>query len=86
MIPGVCQSTSLSVSRCFTRLRCAKTTERIEVLFGMKTLECPGNIVLDGEPQFPHRYDAAFAKALRLLVLLHASIIPEQLRRKIELD
>jgi len=43
----VCQSVCLS--RGFTRLSCAKTAERIEVLFGVKIFGGPRNIVLDGD-------------------------------------
>jgi len=46
------------VSLFATRLRCANTAERIEVLLGMESLGDQGNIVLDGS----HRFDAAFAK------------------------
>jgi len=41
----MCQSISV-VS--VTQPRCAKTAERIEVLFGLETLEDPRHIVLDG--------------------------------------
>jgi len=41
---------SVSLSHGFTRLWCAKTAERIEVLFGAKTLVSPRNIVLDEGP------------------------------------
>jgi len=39
--PGICQSVSLSV----TQVRCAKTSERIDALFGVEDLGDPGNIV-----------------------------------------
>jgi len=39
-----------AVSVSVTRLRCAKTAERIEVLFGMETLGRPRNTQLDGVP------------------------------------
>jgi len=40
MIPGVCLSVSLPVclSRSFTRLRCANTAKRVEVLLAVETL------------------------------------------------
>jgi len=45
---------SLSVCQSVTRLRCAKTAERIEVSFGAETLQGPGHSVLDGgsDPQW----------------------------------
>jgi len=46
------------LSRGFTRLRCANTAERIEVLFGVETLED------QRDPDFYHGCDAAFAKLL----------------------
>jgi len=44
---------SVSLSSSFTRLWVAKTAERIEVLFGVKTLGNQRNIVLDGGPDPP---------------------------------
>jgi len=44
---GVC------LSRGSTRLHFAKTAKWIKVLFGVKTLESPRNIILDGSPK-PH--------------------------------
>jgi len=44
--------------------RCANTAEQIEVLLGVEILEIPSNIVLDGSSDFPHGFDAAFAKLL----------------------
>jgi len=44
-VPDVCQS----VTRLHAASLC-KTAERIEVLFGMKTLEGERSIVLDGVP------------------------------------
>jgi len=41
---------SVSLSHGFTRLWCAKTTERSEVPFGVKTLGGPRNIVSNGGP------------------------------------
>jgi len=62
---------SLSVCRAPSlELRCAKTAERIEVLFGVKPLGSTGNFVLDGGPDLPQRVgeesasDATFAKLL----------------------
>jgi len=67
-------SVSLSVYHAalfgFIRVRCTKTAERIEVLFGLKTLRGPRNIVLDGGPDLPTErerrsaFDAIFAKSL----------------------
>jgi len=34
--------------------------ERIEVLLGVETPAEPRNIVIDGSPDFPHGYYAAF--------------------------
>jgi len=45
----MCQSVCLTL----TRLRCAKTVEGMEVLFGMETLENPRNAVLDESPVSP---------------------------------
>jgi len=56
--------TSVSLSRGFIELRCANTAERIEVLLGMETLGDLRNIVLDGGPDSPHIFDAAFDKLL----------------------
>jgi len=39
---------SVCLSRGFTQLRFAKTAERIEILFGVKTFGGSRNIVLDG--------------------------------------
>jgi len=44
--PGVCQSV------CYVGELC-KTTERIDILFGVETPRDPRNIVLDGGPN-PH--------------------------------
>jgi len=38
------------VTLSVTRLRCAKTAERIEVRFGVETFRGPRNILLDGGP------------------------------------
>jgi len=46
------------------RLRRAKVAARIKVLFGLVNPGDPRNIVLDGGPNFPHGFDAAFAKLL----------------------
>jgi len=65
---SVCQSVCLL--RSFTRLRCAKTAKRIEVLFGVKTLGGPRNTVFVGSfDSLTARgrgsaFDAAFAKLL----------------------
>jgi len=42
--------------------------EQIEVLLGVETLVDRRNIVLDGIPDFPHRFDADFTKLLWPLV------------------
>jgi len=61
---------SVCVSRGFNRLRCAKTAERIEVQFRVKSPEGLTSIVLDGGPDSPRRggggstLDATFAKLL----------------------
>jgi len=49
-VPAVC------LSRGSTWFHCAKTTEQIKILFGVKTLGGPINIVLDGgpDPDPPH--------------------------------
>jgi len=50
-----------------TQLYCTNTPKRIEVLL---EVESPGdrrNIALDGNPDFPHRFDAS--KLLWLLVI-----------------
>jgi len=56
--PDVCQSVM--------QLRCAKTAERIEILFGLKTPEGPRNNVsygyLDRPTAMVAGFDAAFAK------------------------
>jgi len=44
-----------SVCQSVTRLRCAKTSEQIDVLLYMKTPENPRNIVLDGAHGVPIR-------------------------------
>jgi len=36
-----------------TRLRCAKTAEQIEVLFGIEARGDQENIILDGAPEYP---------------------------------
>jgi len=48
MIPDVCQSF-------------CHAAERIEVLLGAVTLVDAGNIVLSGDPDYFHGFDAAFA-------------------------
>jgi len=48
-------SVSMSVCLSVTRLHCAKTAERIEVLFGIETYGDPGHIVLDGGADPPRR-------------------------------
>jgi len=57
---------SVSLSRGFTWLRCAKMAERIDVLLGVETLVDLRNIVLDESPDFNFSFgfDAAFAKLL----------------------
>jgi len=56
---SVCTCVCLSCG--FTRLRCAKTVERIKVLLGLETYTDSRSIVLDGHPNFSHGFDAAFA-------------------------
>jgi len=67
-----------------TRLRCANTAERIEVLFGVETLGTQGS--WQGS-NFPHGFDAAFAKLLWLylsvLVLDHKCIAQSSLERPV---
>jgi len=46
---------SLCLSRGSTQLHCAKTAERIKILFRMNTLGGPWNIALDGSPDPPQR-------------------------------
>jgi len=61
-----CSRRVVRLSLCLpvTRLRHAKTAERIEVLFGVKIRRNPRRIVLDWNPHG----DAAFAKLLWPLV------------------
>jgi len=56
MIPGVCQSVSLCGG--FTRLRCANTAERIEVLLGVKILDNHRNTALSGSHYIPQEIEA----------------------------
>jgi len=72
---SVRQSACLSLLRGSTRLRCAKTTKQIKILFGVNTIGGhKKHIVLDGGPDTPpsegERFDAAFAKLLWPLVIL----------------
>jgi len=48
-----CSCLSVSLSCSFIRLWCAITAEWIEVMFEVKTLMGPKNIVLDGGSQSP---------------------------------
>jgi len=68
-VAWVSQSVSLSV----THVGCAKTAERIDVLFGLESPGDPRNILLHGGPHPPRqgegRLDAAFSK-LHVLSLL----------------
>jgi len=50
---GVCPSVCLS--RGSTRLHCAKTAERMKMLFAVNSFEGPRNIVLDGVLILPRR-------------------------------
>jgi len=50
-VSGVCPSVSLSGGS--TRLHCAKTAERIKLLFGVNTLWRPRDIVLHVDPDPP---------------------------------
>jgi len=54
-----------SVSLSATQLCCANTAGWIKVLFGLETLEDPGNIVLYGSPDFLH---PSVPKSLQTLV------------------
>jgi len=49
----VCPSVCLSLSRGLTRLHCAKTAERIKMLFGVSTPGGRWNIVSDWAPDLP---------------------------------
>jgi len=52
------------------QLHCAETAERIDAMLVVETLGDPMNIVLDRSPNSPppgDRFDAAFAKLIRLL-------------------
>jgi len=62
----------LSVS--VTRLHCANTAERIEVLLGAEPSGHPRNMLSDTSPDFSDRFDAAFAKLLWPLVLFCANL------------
>jgi len=53
---GIC----LSVAR----LRCAKTAEWIDVLFGVESLVDSKNIVLDGSPPHPQRRGGGLMRSL----------------------
>jgi len=68
-------SVSLSVCLllCLTRLRCANTAERIEVLLGLEILE-DKNIVLDGSPGVTHGFNAALTKLLSPRVVLKSMV------------
>jgi len=65
-----------SVSQFVAHARCVKTTERIDVLFRVKTLEEPRRVILDEGPDSSTAWklrrglDAAFAQSLWPLVLL----------------
>jgi len=62
---GVCQSKGLP---------CANPAERIEVLLWVETLRDPRNIVLDGNPNFPHRFDAALLWPVVLTTIRHRTL------------
>jgi len=62
--PGVCQFVC----------HAASLSERIKVLLQLETLGDPRNIVLDGNPDFSHGYDAAFANLLWPLVYWHVCV------------
>jgi len=57
VVPGVCQSVHYAASRDFTELNRLRSCG-----VGLETLGDPRNIVLDGDPDFLHGFDAAFAK------------------------
>jgi len=46
------------------QLHCANTADGIEVRLGVVTLGKPSNTVLDVSLDFPHGFDAVFAKLL----------------------
>jgi len=54
--PGVCQF--------ITRLRCAKTAERIDVLFGVETPGDRKSIKLDGGYHLPRQYEGGSMRPL----------------------
>jgi len=56
MTPGVCQSV--------TRLRCANTAERIDILLEVEISGNPRNILSDEGLDFSLGFDTAFAKLL----------------------
>jgi len=68
---------SVCLLRGFTGLWCAKTAERIKVLFGVQTLGGSRNIVFDGGHESPtargggSAFDAAFVKLLWPLAIMH---------------
>jgi len=70
-VPLLCCVICLSVNLSVTRAGCAKTAERINVLFGM---EIPGDLRNRGGLHSPRGggrgFDAAFAKLLRPVVML----------------
>jgi len=45
----------VSLSCGSTRLHCAKTAERIRIVFGVNTLESPWNVLLHGSPDSQQR-------------------------------
>jgi len=61
---GLLWSMMLGVSQSILQLCCAKMTESIEVLFGVKTAEGPGNTVLNG----------TYVKLLWPIVRIHHSL------------
>jgi len=66
----------LTVCLSRRRARCAKTAERIDVLFEVETPGYPRNIVSDGSPRPPRQreFNAAFAKLLWPLVFFQAAL------------
>jgi len=58
---------SVPLSHGLTRLYCAKTAERIEILFGLNTLGGLRSIVLDGSPDPPQRGGGELGKILPIV-------------------
>jgi len=65
----------VSVILSVMRHHCVNTAEQLEVLLVMETVGDSRNIVLDESPDFPHGFDAAFAKLLWHLFFLQHCIV-----------